>query len=243
MADRLYAAALRRIEADGFESTSVASVTREAGVAKGTFFNHFPTKEHLLARVLDELIDGALEDPGGERRALQSQTDEEVRRSQDHPRETISSGLDLSPGLDRLAGELARTPTLARAIVPRLGFLPAAPGRPAAEDGRTGSAPTGLERVRRWIRDQLGEAARTRPRTLEVDDQTLSVLILSVFEATLREWVVTAGGEPPFPRGLLRGRIECLLKPAGFPSPGDARMDGRDRARDGARIEPGTGPG
>ena len=46
--ERLYEAALARFEADGYEQTSVAAICAEAGVAKGTFFNHFPTKEHLL---------------------------------------------------------------------------------------------------------------------------------------------------------------------------------------------------
>lgn len=32
----------------GFENTTVDEITKEAGIAKGTFFNYFPTKEALL---------------------------------------------------------------------------------------------------------------------------------------------------------------------------------------------------
>lgn len=45
---RLYDAALTLFEAQGYEAVSVASICDAAQVAKGTFFNHFPTKEHVL---------------------------------------------------------------------------------------------------------------------------------------------------------------------------------------------------
>ncbi|MGJ3233228.1 MAG: TetR/AcrR family transcriptional regulator [Oceanicaulis sp.] len=46
--ERLYETALALFDAQGYEAVSVAQICAEAGVAKGTFFNHFPTKEHLL---------------------------------------------------------------------------------------------------------------------------------------------------------------------------------------------------
>ena len=45
---RLFRAALELFALRGFTATTVEDVTRAADVAKGTFFNYFPTKEHLL---------------------------------------------------------------------------------------------------------------------------------------------------------------------------------------------------
>lgn len=44
----LYAAALDLFNDQGFDDTSVQQITSRVGVAKGTFFNHFPSKEHVL---------------------------------------------------------------------------------------------------------------------------------------------------------------------------------------------------
>jgi AcrR family transcriptional regulator len=48
----------------GFENTTVDEITKEAGIAKGTFFNYFPTKESLLlyfGEKKEELIYGLIE--------------------------------------------------------------------------------------------------------------------------------------------------------------------------------------
>jgi len=46
--DRLYEAALSLFREQGYESTTVDQITRRAGLAKGTFFNYFPTKDSVL---------------------------------------------------------------------------------------------------------------------------------------------------------------------------------------------------
>jgi TetR/AcrR family transcriptional regulator, cholesterol catabolism regulator len=46
--DRLFRAALELFGTRGFVATTVEDITGAADVAKGTFFNYFPTKEHLL---------------------------------------------------------------------------------------------------------------------------------------------------------------------------------------------------
>lgn len=63
--EALYRAALRLFEERGFEETTVQAIAEEADAGKGTFFHHFPTKDHVLvaywdafnARLLDELED------------------------------------------------------------------------------------------------------------------------------------------------------------------------------------------
>lgn len=46
--DRLYDVALALFRQQGYEQTTVDQITREAGLAKGTFFNYFPTKDAVL---------------------------------------------------------------------------------------------------------------------------------------------------------------------------------------------------
>lgn len=54
----LLAAALERFAADGFDGTSVHDVARQAGVATGTVYLYFPSKEHLLLGLRAEFHEG-----------------------------------------------------------------------------------------------------------------------------------------------------------------------------------------
>ncbi len=62
--DRLYDAALALFRQQGYEQTTVDQITRQAGLAKGTFFNYFPTKDAVLrymgAREIGRLGAGSL---------------------------------------------------------------------------------------------------------------------------------------------------------------------------------------
>lgn len=66
---RLFKTALALFRERGYEHVSVAEVTEACGVAKGTFYNYYPTKDHLLADyhgrmtdwVLDQVIDREFE--------------------------------------------------------------------------------------------------------------------------------------------------------------------------------------
>src|SRR5882762_6213485 len=46
--ERLFGAALKLFAEKGFAETTVEDVTNVADVGKGTFFNHFPSKDHIL---------------------------------------------------------------------------------------------------------------------------------------------------------------------------------------------------
>ncbi len=46
--ENLYSAAVALFRQQGFDQTRVEEITQAAGVAKGTFFNYFPTKEDVL---------------------------------------------------------------------------------------------------------------------------------------------------------------------------------------------------
>jgi AcrR family transcriptional regulator len=56
--EEILAAALRRFGADGFEATSMQRVAQEAGLATGTLYLYFPSKEHLLEALHTRFHDG-----------------------------------------------------------------------------------------------------------------------------------------------------------------------------------------
>lgn len=96
--DRLYRAALELFGERGFLETTVEDITEAADVGKGTFFNYFRTKEHVLAAY------------GGERIAA-------VERALEKARTTNGPILDV---LGELAGDSAGqsrvNPAVLRAI-------------------------------------------------------------------------------------------------------------------------------
>ncbi len=47
--ERLFRAAIQLFAQKGFSETTVEDITNAADVGKGTFFNYFPSKEHILA--------------------------------------------------------------------------------------------------------------------------------------------------------------------------------------------------
>ncbi len=47
--ERLFHAAIQLFAQKGFSETTVEDITNAADVGKGTFFNYFPSKEHILA--------------------------------------------------------------------------------------------------------------------------------------------------------------------------------------------------
>jgi len=62
--NKIFEVSGRLFKEKGFENTTVDEITTEAGIAKGTFFNYFPTKEALLlyfGEQKDELIYNLIE--------------------------------------------------------------------------------------------------------------------------------------------------------------------------------------
>lgn len=58
---QLYQAALTLFETHGYQATTVQQITDELGVAKGTFFNHFPSKEHVLYEWYNSITSDSLQ--------------------------------------------------------------------------------------------------------------------------------------------------------------------------------------
>jgi AcrR family transcriptional regulator len=55
--DRILEAAVERFEQNGFEGTKVDEICEAADVAQKTFFNHFPTKQHLFRELAEAVVD------------------------------------------------------------------------------------------------------------------------------------------------------------------------------------------
>src|ERR1700742_4619327 len=51
--ERIFHAAMRIFAEKGFAETTVEDITNAADVGKGTFFNYFPSKEHILIAFSD----------------------------------------------------------------------------------------------------------------------------------------------------------------------------------------------
>jgi AcrR family transcriptional regulator len=62
--ERLFRSALQLFAQKGFEETTVEDITEAADVGKGTFFNYFPSKDHILIAFSDMQI-GKLEQAVG----------------------------------------------------------------------------------------------------------------------------------------------------------------------------------
>src|SRR6185436_11638027 len=53
--DRLYAIAIRRMAKQGYESTTLRDVAKEAGVSVGLLYRYFPSKRAVIIALYDEL--------------------------------------------------------------------------------------------------------------------------------------------------------------------------------------------
>jgi len=56
----IYDAALDRFRAEGFANVTVEQIATAAGIGKGTFFNHFPSKDNVLQEWYRRVTRGAL---------------------------------------------------------------------------------------------------------------------------------------------------------------------------------------
>jgi AcrR family transcriptional regulator len=96
---RLFRSALKLIAERGFPNVTVEAITEAADVGKGTFFNYFSSKDHVLC-VMAEIQLGKV-------REAVEQASEEGRSIQSVLRHLI----------DRITEEPGRSPDLARAFI------------------------------------------------------------------------------------------------------------------------------
>jgi AcrR family transcriptional regulator len=96
--ERIYRAALQIFAERGYLETTVEDITESADVGKGTFFNYFPTKEHVLATY-------------GEQRVAAIEVALKKARSANHSVLAVLKELATD-----LAGQSSQSPDLLRSI-------------------------------------------------------------------------------------------------------------------------------
>lgn len=72
-------AALKLFTERGFQGTSTAQISKDAGVATGTLFNYFPTKEDLINNLYFE-VKGELSLSIGKGIAIESNYQDKLRK-------------------------------------------------------------------------------------------------------------------------------------------------------------------
>ncbi len=65
---RIVSAALALFQKKGFDATTTKLIARRAGIAEGTVFNYFPTKEHIALHFFDQEVDHAINTVRNDRR-------------------------------------------------------------------------------------------------------------------------------------------------------------------------------
>jgi AcrR family transcriptional regulator len=197
---RLYGEALSSFRDRGFDDVTVSELTRVTGVAKGTFFNHFPTKDHVLSAYLEELWTEAEAEVAGE--GLMG-TDAIVRV------------------VDALGRALEADPPLARALGSRLGALPR-PSEAAGEtpDGTSHGGPDPfLDLLRDRFQRRLGESLPFAVPLEPIGDRDLASLLVGGMVEGIREGTEVGGEAPPTLVPTLARRAVFLLRSAGFAAP------------------------
>jgi len=189
----LYGEALSAFRTRGFEEVTVSELTRVTGVAKGTFFNHFPTKDHVLSAYLEEVWASAEEEVAGE--GLVG-TDAIVRI------------------VDAVGRALESDPPLARALAPRLGSLPVSTSPEGSADPR----PL-LDLFRDRFQRRLAESLPFAVPLQEIGDGDLATLLVGGLVEGIRKGAGPGGesGVTLVPV-LARGAV-FLIRSAGFAAP------------------------
>lgn len=112
--ERLFRAALQLFAKKGFAETTVEDITNAADVGKGTFFNYFPSKDHILLAF-------------GEMQFAKLQSAVEEARSSAAPMPQFLRSLG-----ERMTQEPTRNPDIVRALL--LAYLSSTPVREAMLD-------------------------------------------------------------------------------------------------------------
>ena len=161
--ERLFRAALRLFAERGYLETTVEDITEAADVGKGTFFNYFPSKEHVLATFGDERV------------AVIERAAEEARRTRGPVLPVIKNLATY------LAGLSAETPELLRSIY--AANASSAPAR--AEMQKRIHAARGLMTEMFAIAQQRGEIRA------ELSAQALARLTQLIFHGVTLAWALS----------------------------------------------------
>jgi AcrR family transcriptional regulator len=163
--DRLLEAARTLFDQKGFAATTVDEICERADVAQKTFFNHFPTKHHVVREIADEF----LADVGGY-----------VEEARKRPGSTA----------ERLAHLFHRAGEEALRAGPRHKELVIEVARLVQVDG---SGPEQARRLHVAFRALLDDGAAAGELTGEHDVAFLTEMVVGAFVAILLNWQSVEG--------------------------------------------------
>ena len=158
---RLYKAAIHLFITKGYESTSVQEITDLADMAKATFFNYFPTKEHVLAAFHNEMTESIL-------KTLTS-------RSYSSPTQAVMSAMGVFADWAEKSVSIGR-------ILLRVVF---------GSDVLANSDQENEKKFYQWFEDQIRSAVSTGEMDSALDISLFTSLILAVLSSTAQEWFIT----------------------------------------------------
>jgi AcrR family transcriptional regulator len=164
--EKIYNAALGLFAERGFMETTVEDITEAADVGKGTFFNYFPTKEHVLATY------------GAERVAAVERALEKARKG-DKPVMEVLRELAAS-----IAGQAAERPGLLRAI------YAAHASCTAVRD----ELQVRMQTARRLLAQIIRLAQQRGEIRIDVSAMVLARLVQTVFHGVMGSWALNPAG-------------------------------------------------
>lgn len=181
--DRILHAGMRRFHAAGYGATSVQQVAEAARAPKGSFYNHFPSKEALAAAALDLYFEDH-----GRQLALLAHNPE-------------------VPPLDRLRRYFSEVAALLEAGGFRRGCMLGNFGLETADSSETLREATAglLDRLSGALRACLDEAAATGALPAGSDTAALADLLADSWEGAIMRMKVTRSARP------LRRFMDLLL--------------------------------
>ena len=164
--ERIFGIAMRLFSEKGFQATTVDEITERADVAKGTFFNYFPTKEHVLEHFS----------------RLQLQRMEQAR-------ERVVRGENLRDVLAQMVRNLYEEPSKSRTFT--RGFLGLAMANPEIAKVLSQT----MQKGRGTLAAILEQGRRNGQLKSELSDETLAAVIQRTTFGTLTMWAITGEGD------------------------------------------------
>ena len=159
---RIYETARQLFLERGFEATTVAEIAEAADVAQGTFFNHFSSKQDVLAAITSEVSDH-----------LQGMVDVQLARP-------VSTLERVAGFADSIADQLIQTRGLARDVVLEL----------MRTGARPGNAYPYLSGAYEPFTEVLREGQRRGEVRADLDAAFLGEIVIGALNVSVTHWLV-----------------------------------------------------